>query len=119
MNWAAEDFELGSSFIYASPEPAEGRLDRLSEWSFDGSYDLNDRWTASADWRYDFTAGRAARTGIGLSYRSECVDVMVSVSRRYASSSAGDPTTDFGFRVSLVGVGGADGTAPRRRSCRG
>ncbi|MEQ9038403.1 MAG: LPS assembly protein LptD [Silicimonas sp.] len=119
VNWAAEDFELGSSFIYASPEPAEGRLDRLSEWSFDGSYDLNDRWTASADWRYDFTAGRAARTGIGLSYRSECVDVMVSVSRRYASSSAGDPTTDFGFRVSLVGLGGADGTAPRRRSCRG
>ena len=30
--------------------------------------------------------------------------------------SAGDPTTDFGFRVSLVGLGGADGTAPRRRS---
>jgi LPS-assembly protein len=119
IDWDADRFRIGSSFIYATPEPAEGRFDRLSEWSFDGSYSLNDRWTASADWRYDFTAGRSARTGIGLGYRSECIDVMVAVTRRYADSTTVDPTTDFGFRVSLLGVGGGENAAPRRRSCRG
>ncbi|NND21754.1 MAG: LPS-assembly protein LptD [Silicimonas sp.] len=119
IDWQASDFSLGSSYIFAVPEPAEGRLDRLSEWSFDGSYDLNDRWTASANWRYDFKTGRAARTGVGLDYRSECIDVSLSLTRRYADSTAVDPTTDFGFRVSLVGVGGNDGAPRRSRSCRG
>lgn len=119
LDWRTDDFRVGSSFLFAAPEPAEGRDDRLSEWSFDGEYELNDRWTASADWRYDFTTGRAARTGIGLGYRSECIDVAVSLSRRYASSTSVDPTTDFGFRVSLVGVGGREPDAPRRRTCRG
>lgn len=119
IDWQAERFGLGSSYIFAVPEPAEGRLTRLSEWSFDGNYDLNDRWTANADWRYDFTTGRAARVGLGLDYRSECVDLNLSIARRYADSNAVDPTTEFGFRVSLVGVGGNDGSKPRRRSCRG
>ena len=119
VDWSTDSFRLSSSYIYAVPEPAEGRDDRLSEWSFDGSYDLNDRWTASADWRYDFTAGRSARTGIGMGYRSECIDIMLSLSRRYATSSSVNPTTDFGFRVSLVGLGGTASDKPRSRVCRG
>ena len=119
LDWQADDFRVGSSFIYATPEPAEGRDDNLSEWSFDGTYAINDRWTASADWRYDFTAGRAARTGIGLGYRNECIDVGISLTRRYASSTSVDPTTDFGFSVSLVGVAGREADQPRRRTCRG
>lgn len=119
INWAADRFQLGSSFVFAIPEPAEGREDRLSEWSFDGSYDLNDRWTASADWRYDFTAGRAARTGIGLGYRSECIDLTLLLSRRYATSTSVNPTTDFGFRVSLLGISGKASDAPRTRTCSG
>jgi LPS-assembly protein len=119
VDWAAERFQFGSSFIYAVPEPAEGRDDRLSEWSFDGSYDLNDRWTASADWRYDFTAGRSARTGIGLGYRSECIDLTLLLSRRYATSTSVNPTTDFGFRVSLLGISGKASDAPRTRTCSG
>lgn len=119
IDWRTEDFRIGSSYVFAAPEPAEGRDDQLSEWSFDAAYSLNDRWTASADWRYDFTAGRAARAGIGLGYRNECIDVAVSISQRFADSTSVDPTTDFGFRVSLLGVAGNEASAPRRRSCRG
>lgn len=119
LDWSTDVLHVGSSYLFATPEPAEGRNDRLSEWSFDGSYALNDMWTASADWRYDFTAGRAARTGIGVGYRSECIDVAVLLSRRYATSTSVDPTTDFGFRISLVGIGGRDAELPRRRNCRG
>lgn len=117
--WNGDRHRLASNYIFAAPEPAEGRNDDLSEWSLEGEYDLNDRWTASAEWRYDFATGREARTGIGLGYRSDCIDVEFSASRRYANSESVDPTTDFGFRVSLTGVGSGSENRPRSRSCRG
>ena len=119
VDWRTDTFSLGSSYVFAVPEPAEGRTDKLSEWSFEGDYALNDRWTASAEWRYDFTGGRAARTGVGLGYRSECIDVSFTLSRRFADSTAVDPTTDFGFRVELIGAGGDTGQRSERSSCRG
>lgn len=117
IDWQADRFGVSSSYIFAEPEPAEGRTDRLSEWSFDGRYDLTQSWTAKTNWRYDFTANKATRAGIGLGYQNECVDVELSLSRRFATSTSIDPTTDFGFRVSLNGVGGREG--PARNKCRG
>jgi LPS-assembly protein len=119
LDWRNDRLRLGSNYIVAVPEPSEDRNARLEEWSFDGSYDLTDRWTARADWRYDFGAERAARTGIGLGYRTECVDVSLSLSRRYATSTSVDPTTAFGFNVSLTGVGGRETDRSLRRKCRG
>ena len=119
IDWDTDRFALGSSYVFAPPEPAEGRDARLSEWTFEGAYDLTDRWTASADWRYDFTADRAARAGLGLEYSNECARLALSVSRRYASSTSVEPTTEFGFRVSLLGVGGSDAERVARQSCGG
>lgn len=119
IDWKRDDLRLGTSYIFAVPEPSEDRVDRLSEWSLDGRYRFNDNWAATADWRYDFTADRAARTGLGLEYRTECVDVALSLSRRFADSTSVDPTTEFGFRVSLTGVGGRESEDQSRRKCRG
>ena len=121
VNWQADRFGVSSSYIFALPEPAEARDDRLSEWSFEGNVDLNESWSASADWRYDFVANRAARAGLSFGYRTECVDLSLSLSRRYASSTSVDPTNEIGFRVSLIGVGDrgkGKGRAPGR-ICRG
>ena len=117
VDWQAERFGVSSSYIFAEPEPAEGRVDRLSEWSFDGRFDVTESWTAKTNWRYDFTADKATRAGIGLGYQNECIDLELSLSRRFATSTSIDPTTDFGFRVSLNGVGGRQG--PARNKCRG
>lgn len=121
IDWEEDNFGVSSSYIFALPEPAEDRDARLSEWSFEGTVDLNESWSASADWRYDFTANRAARAGVGLGFRTECVDMSLSLSRRYASSTSVDPTNEIGFRVSLIGVGNrgpGKGRAPGR-ICRG
>lgn len=119
LDWKSDRLRLSTYYLYAVPEPSEERDDSLSEWSFDGSYDINDRWNANAEWRYDFNASRAARAGLGLGYRTECADVSLSVSRRFADSTSVDPVTEFGFRVSLTGVGGRGGDATRLRRCRG
>ncbi|MXQ07540.1 LPS assembly protein LptD [Alphaproteobacteria bacterium GH1-50] len=119
IDWTKGAGSLSTSYIRAAPEPAENRTIRLSEWSFEGRYDLSDRWAASTDWRYDFTAGRAARVGLGLDYRNECLELDLSLSRRYATSSSVSPTTDFGFRVSLLGVGAGGDREATRRGCKG
>lgn len=119
LNWRSENFQVGTSYIFAVPEPSEARDDSLSEWSFDGSVDFDNGWRALADWRYDFTADRAARSGVGLGYRTECIDVALSLSRRFATSTSVDPTTEFGFRVSLTGVGGRQSDNVATRKCRG
>ena len=119
IDWVAARGTLSTSYIRAEPEPAEGREDRLSEWSLEGVYALNDSWSASSRWRYDFTAGRAARLGLGLEFRNECVLVDLSLSRRYATSASVTPTTDFGFRVSLLGAGAGGEARGTRRSCSG
>lgn len=119
LDWQNDRLSLGTNYILAVPEPSENRFERLEEWSLDGSYDLNDRWTLSANWRYDFETERAARTGLGLGYRTECIDVSLSLSRRYATSTSVDPTTEFAFRVSLTGVGGRENDRAIRRKCRG
>ncbi len=119
LDWQSDRVRLGTHYLFAVPEPSEDREDSLSEWSLDGSYDINDRWTARADWRYDFEADRATRTGLGLGYRTECVDLSLSVSRRFADSTSVDPTTEFGFRVSLTGIGGRGSDQTRLRICRG
>lgn len=119
VDWQEDRFGIGTSYLFAEPEPAEDRTSRLAEWSFEGRYEINGQWTALADWRYDFTANRAARAGLGLGFHTECFDLSLSLSRRYATSTSVDPTTDFGFRVSLTGVGGREADRQARRSCRG
>lgn len=118
LEWQTEKLRLSTNYLYAEPEPSEDREDNLSEWSLDGRYQIDDRWSATADWRYDFNADRATRTGVGLGYRSECVDFTVSLSRRFADSTSVDPTTQLGFSVSLTGIGGR-GNETRVRRCRG
>jgi len=121
IDWETDRFDLASTYIFAQAEPAEDRDVSLSEWAFEGSLDLTNNWSANADWRYDFNADRAARAGLGIGYSTECADVTLSLSRRFASSTSVDPTNEIGFRVSLIGSGnrgrGKDG-APGR-ICRG
>ncbi len=119
VDWQADRFRLGTNYLYAAPEPSEDRDVSLEEWSFDGVYEINDRWTASADWRYDFNADRATRTRVGLGYRTECIDLALSVSRRFADSSSVDPSTELGLRVTLTGIGGRGTDTTRLRRCRG
>ncbi|SMX22029.1 LPS-assembly protein LptD [Boseongicola aestuarii] len=119
VDWQGDKAALSSSFLFAQPEPSEGRTDKLSELAFGGFLDLNENWTASTDWRYDFNEGRAARAGLGLEFETDCIRIDLSVTRRYATSTSVTPTTDFGFRVSLLGVGNGQKQGASRSVCRG
>lgn len=110
-------YDLGASYVLLPADAAEGRSRSLSEWNFDGSYDLNRYWTASANWRYDLSTDDFAKTSLQLDYRNECVEVGFSVSRRYASSTNVEPSTDFGLTVSLKGFSTGGSAKDFRRTC--
>ncbi|MGC9417878.1 MAG: LPS-assembly protein LptD [Rhodovulum sp.] len=117
IDWNSDRVQLGSSLLWAEANPSENRTEDRSEWVMDAAYEFRRNWIGKADWRYDFVADEAARAGIGLEYRNECVTVDLSLSRRFTSSTSVEPTTDFGLTVSLAGFGAKGEGAGRARRC--
>ncbi|MEX3315288.1 LPS-assembly protein LptD [Sulfitobacter sp. PS-8MA] len=115
--WNYQRGQIAGSYIWLSADLDEDRQDNVSEITFDGSYAINSQWQATADWRFDVEDERAARAGLGLSYNNECVQVDVSVNRRYSSSTSVEPSTDFGFNIGLRGFAANTGTERYVRSC--
>lgn len=117
LAWQGDRAAFGSSYLWMEAEPEENRPDSTHELSVDGAYRLSRHWTGRLDGRFDLEAGRTARTGLGLEYRSECLTVDLSVSRRLTSSTSVTPSTDFGLSVSLAGFGSGRNTESYRRVC--
>ncbi|EBA16210.1 organic solvent tolerance protein, putative [Roseobacter sp. SK209-2-6] len=117
-DWKRDDLSLTGSYLWLGSDPAEGRSSETSEVWVDGSYEISPSWKASANLRYDISDARATRAGLGLAYSNECVTVDLSVNRRYTSTTSVDPSTDFGFTISLNGFSVNNGSKQYRRSCR-
>ncbi|MEP5000957.1 MAG: LPS-assembly protein LptD, partial [Paracoccaceae bacterium] len=105
------------SYVYLDEDAEEDRDESISEFNFDGIFNLNDVWSASVDWRYDFGDGRASRAGVGVGYTNECVRMDFSVDRRFTSSTSVEAQTSFGLTLSLRGFSTSPGTAKHVRAC--
>ena len=115
--WVADRFDFSASYLLLVNDPEENRQGSVSEWSFDGRYDLNRHWTGEASWQYDLSDRRFAKAALGLEYQNECAQVNFSVSRRFASSTNLEPSTDFGLTVALKGFSTGGSAKEYRRSC--
>jgi LPS-assembly protein len=118
ISWQNPRTDLGATYTWLPADPVESRPSTVSEWSFDGSYRFADHWTASGEWRYDAATDRSIRAGAGLTYTNECVDITLSVSRRFTSSTILEPETNIGFTVGLRGFSAASRDKSFTRTCR-
>ncbi len=116
--WVTPNLGLGASYIWLTEDPAENRTDTVSEWSLDGSYRFSRHWTGTANWRYDVSSQQTAEAGLGLQYRNECVEVNLSLSRRFTSSTIVDPSTDLGITIGLRGFSAQGFDNSYTRTCR-
>lgn len=119
LDWASDRFAIAAAYVFLPSDVDEDRTDAVSEWTFDGSYKVNDAWTISGEARYDLVADQPAKAGLGVTWRNECVEVGLSVSRRFTSSANVDPTTDLGLSVELLGFSAAGARAGPSRACNG
>ncbi len=101
--WANDAIAFGATYIWLPDDPQEERPGTVSEWAFDGSYRFARHWTGSAEWRYDVASDSSVRAGAGVTYTNECVDVTLSASRRFTSSTTVEPSTDIALTVGLRG----------------
>ncbi|UWQ76350.1 LPS-assembly protein LptD [Leisingera sp. M658] len=116
-DWRTDRSSLSGTYLWLGTDPDEDRTEESSELWVDGSYDINPSWSAGARLRYDISGARATRAGLGVAYSNECVTVDLSVNRRYTSTTSVEPTTDFGFTISLSGFSVKSGSKQYRRSC--
>ncbi|CUJ31900.1 LPS-assembly protein LptD [Cognatishimia activa] len=101
--WHNDKLALDATYIWLDGDLEEDRPNDLSEWNFDGSYRMGQHWTGLANWRYDVASRATAEAGVGVQYRNECVKAKFEVSRRFTSSSAVQPATDYSFLVEILG----------------
>lgn len=115
-DWVGTRSALAATYLWLQADPAENRTEEVSEFWLDGGYDISSNWRASANWRYDIEDTRSTEASLGLKYRNECVEVDVTLGRRYTSSTSVEPTTDFGFTIAFRGFS-VSGSEKYRRSC--
>lgn len=108
---------LSGGYEYLLADADEGRTATASEIMLNAGRDLTPNWSANLSSRYDLRAARLANAGLELDFHNECIDVTLSLSRRYASSTSVRPSTDFGLTVELLGFGGGSKAGPAR-TCR-
>ncbi len=117
LDWesAAASVEAGYSFVSDAYRPdGAGSGEELA---FDGEFRPSERWTFRTEARYDLGQDRPRRLGVGVEWRNECVEVDLSVARRYTSADGGEPSTDFGLSLGLLGFSIGDTVTPG--ACRG
>lgn len=115
--WHNDLLLVDASYLWLDADAAEGRARALSEVWFDGDFRVNQNWTAGANLRYDLSDASATNAGVALVYRNECVEVDLSLDRRYTSSTSVEPSTVFGFTIALRGFTVAGEKERYRRTC--
>lgn len=115
--WSTHRMDLGASYLLLVTDPDEDRTQRQSEWTFDGRYQITQKWATSGEARYDLADQRLDRIGLGLQYRNECIQVDLQATRKYASATNLEPSTDFDLTVALRGFGVGGSGKEYRRTC--
>lgn len=110
-------WDLSGGYSYVKADAQEDRPDPISELVFDARHDLVGGWSLNGTGRYNVAAARLAEAGLGLTFRNECLDLDLSLSRRFTTSTSVKPSTDFGLSVELLGFGGT-GLPGMARQCR-
>ncbi len=115
--WKNDRLDLGGSYVWLADDIVLDRPEAINELTFDGSFKIDNFWTANLDMRYDLTEGRAATARAGVAYTNECVTIAASLTRRFADSTTVEPSTNLGFTVSLRGFSANTGAETQVRTC--
>ncbi|WP_420863706.1 LPS-assembly protein LptD [Algirhabdus cladophorae] len=103
LRYSGKKFSMSSGYIWLARDAQANREISVSEWIASTDYQINKHWSTSADWRYDSVFERTQNAGLGLKYRNECIEMGLSLSRRFTSSASLEPDTKLDLSVALKG----------------
>lgn len=119
-SWYSDNrFGFNGSYVFLEAEPLENRPDDLHELIVDTDVRLSRHWIGSFASRYDLVTDSTAEAALGLTYRTECIEVDFNVARRFTETATIEPSTSFGFSFSLAGFGTDRYDDTYRKTCKG
>ncbi len=89
----------------------------LSSVALEWSYNLNSNWRSDSKFQFDSNIGRLSKLELGLRYENECVNVDLSSSRSFSTSSTLIDKTDFTLSVELTGFSSSDRKNAKSHKC--
>ena len=102
-----DNLDLSASYVYLAPDPGSGAFNSRREITLDARYQAAPNWALDLKWRRDLAAKDDVSASAGVEYGNECIRSRFSVSRRFTNSNSLPASTEFGFSVSLAGLGGS------------
>ena len=112
-----DKLDLQATFVFlAADVVADSPVDR-SEANIELGYQISENWSTSASLRRDLLGNENIFGKLGLVYANECVEVAVSLSRRFTTSNNVPPDTNFDVSVKLAGFGGETARRERAGTC--
>lgn len=103
VGWSNRRIDLFAAYFWQEPDTEQDRTARVSDWRFNGTFEINDAITIGASGRYNIAEDRPLSAGLDLQWQNECVTIDLSVSRRFTASRTVDPTTTFSISGSVDG----------------
>lgn len=89
----------------------------LSSVALEWNYSLNSNWRSDSKFQFDSNIGRLSKLELGLRYENECVNVDLSSSRSFSTSSTLIDKTDFTLSVELTGFSSSDRKNAKSHKC--
>lgn len=99
--------KVNGTLLYLAPDILALSSRERGEGRIAGRYRFADNWEVDMNWQRDLLEDRNVSAGIGLTYGNECIEVGVSLSRKFTNSSSVTPATDFDVKIQLAGFGGS------------
>jgi LPS-assembly protein len=109
--------DLAATYLFLAADIVAGSPDDRSEANISTTYRISDKWTGTAALRRDLRSGSNIYGEIGLAFSNECLEVAVSLSRRFTASNNAPPDTNFDVSIKLAGFGGGSRQTAKAGTC--
>ena len=101
-----DKWDIGGTFVYLAPDLLAGSPFERGEGTLRAAYRVTPSWQIDLDWTRDIVNNTNIRTGLGVTYGNECIEVGLNVARKFTTNNIVPPSTDINLVVKLAGFGG-------------
>ena len=109
--------QIRATHVELTKDPNNYQNKSLSSVALEWNYNLTSNWRSDSKFQFDSNIGRLSKLELGLRYENECVNVDLSSSRSFSTSSTLIDKTDFTLSVELTGFSSSDRKIPKGNKC--
>jgi LPS-assembly protein len=109
--------QIRATHVELTKDSNSSQNQSLSSVALEWNYNLNSNWRSDSKFQFDSNIGRLSKLELGLRYKNECVNVDLSSSRSFSTSSTLIDKTDFTLSVELTGFSSSDRKNAKSHKC--